>query len=98
MAVKKESTNKKRNLDEQILYIDPEDNLTIIRERLEHTSARHVALVIPPQTQLRGHVVWRLLYRYVQEMGKKVTIVSSDPQIRAIAQSAQFKVVSSLQG
>ena len=98
MAAKKvsASTSKKRNRDEQVLYIDPEENLTTVRERLEHASNRYVALVIPPQTQLRSSVAWRLLHRYAQEMGKEVSIVSSDPQIRAIAQSAQFKVASSL--
>ena len=102
MAAKKAATdtNKKQNHDEQILqvlYIDPEENLTTVRERLEHTSAHSVALVIPPQTQLHSPVVWRLLHRYTREMGKDVSVVSSDPQIRAIAQCAQFKVASSLQ-
>ena len=101
MAAKKATTDtdKKRNPDEQILqvlYIDPEENLTAVRERLEHTSAHSIALVIPPQTQLHSPVAWRLLQRYTREMGKDVSVVSSDPQVRAVAQSAQFKVASSL--
>ncbi len=101
MIAKKATTgiNKKRNPDEQVLqvlYIDPAENLTAVRERLEHTSAHSIALVIPPQTQLHGPVAWRLLHRYTREMGKDVSVVSSDPQVRAIAQSAQFKVASSL--
>jgi hypothetical protein len=98
MAVKKVATdtNKKRNPDEQVLYIDPEENLTTVRERLEHASARSIALVVPSQTQLRSPTAWRLLHRYTREMGKEVAVVSSDSQIRAIAQSAQFKVASSL--
>ena len=98
MAIKKiaSDTNKKRNPDEQVLYIDPEENLTIVRERLERASTRYVALVIPAQTQLRSSTAWRLLHRYTREMGKEVAVVSSDSQIRAIAQAAQFKVASSL--
>ena len=101
MAAKKATTDtdKKRNPDEQILqvlYVDPEENLAAVRERLEHTSAHSIALVIPSLTQLHSPVAWRLLYRYTREMGKEVSVVSSDPQVRAIAQSAQFKVASSL--
>ena|SRR5436853_4128892 len=98
MPIKKiaSGTNKKRNPDEQVLYIDPEENLTTVRERLAHASTHYVALVIPAQTQLRSSTAWRLLHRYTQEMDKEVAVVSSDAQIRAIAQSAQFKVASSL--
>lgn len=101
MAAKKvaTNTNKKRNPEEQalqVLYIDPEENLTAVRERLERASTHYVALVIPAQTQLRSSTAWRLLHRYTQEMGKEVAVVSSDSQIRAIAQSAQFNVASSL--
>jgi aromatic ring hydroxylase len=101
MAAKKVATdtNKKQKPEEQalqVLYVDSEENLTAVRERLEHTSAHSIALVIPSQTQLHSPVAWRLLYRYTREMGKDVSVVSSDPQVRAIAQSAQFKVASSL--
>ena|SRR5437764_8268699 len=98
MTVKKESTINKRKRDEQVLYIDPGENVTMVRERLEHVPARHVALVIPPQTYLRSHTAWKLLQRRAQELGKDVCIVSSDRQVRAIARSVQFKVAASLLG
>lgn len=97
MVVKKELVNRKRSQDEQVLYIDPEENLTSVRERLEQVPIEHIRLVIPPQTLLRSSVTWRLLHRYTQEMGKDVTIVSADQQIRALAQAAQFKAISSIQ-
>ncbi|GAC1300589.1 MAG: hypothetical protein NVS4B9_42510 [Ktedonobacteraceae bacterium] len=96
MAIKKESIIKNQNQDEQILYIDPDENITTIRERLEHTSSSSVALVISSLSRLRSHVAWRLLHARAEELGKDVRIVSSDFQIRALAQSVQFKVASSL--
>src|SRR5438045_4007506 len=82
--------------DEQIIYISPEEELTNVRERLERTAARRIILVIPPQTQLRSHVGWRLLHSRTREMGKDVVIISSDRQIRAVAKVAGFRVADSL--
>ena len=68
---------------EKIIYLGPEEELTNVRERLENTNAVHIILVIPPQTQLRSHVGWRLLRSRVRELGQDVLIISSDRQIRA---------------
>src|SRR6266700_1284767 len=83
--------------DEQTIYIGPEDDLTSVRERLERITSRHVTLVLPTQTQLRSHVAWKLLHARARELGKDVLIVSSDPQIRSVAQAVKFKVVPSLE-
>ncbi len=83
--------------NEQIIYIGPEEELTIVRERLEHNQAGRLTLVVPPQTQLRSHVGWRLLRSRVREMGKDVLVISSDPQIRAVAKAAGFRVADSLE-
>jgi hypothetical protein len=83
--------------NEQIIYIGPEEELTNVRERLEHNPAGHITLIVPPQTQLRSHVGWRLLRSRVREMGKDVLVISSDPQIRAVAKAAGFRVADSLE-
>src|ERR1700751_1126304 len=83
--------------DEQMIYIDPDDDLTNVRTRLEGVESRQVTLVIPTQTQLRSHVAWKLLHARARELGKDVLIVSSDPQIRSVAQAVKFKVVPSLE-
>jgi len=83
--------------DEQTIYISPEDELTAVRERLEQIQARHLTMVIPPQTQLRSHVAWKLLYARARELGKEVVIVSSDPQVRSVAHAVKFKVAHSLE-
>jgi hypothetical protein len=83
--------------DEQTIYIGPEDDLTSVRERLQRVESRHVTMVIPAQTQLRSHVAWKLLHARAREMGKDVVIVSSDPQVRSVAQAVKFKVAQSLE-
>jgi hypothetical protein len=83
--------------DEQTIYISPDDDLTTVRERLEQIAAKRLTMVIPPQTQLRSHVAWKLLYARAKELGKEVTIVSSDPQVRSVAHAVKFKVAHSLE-
>jgi hypothetical protein len=81
--------------DEQIIYLDPDDELTKVRERLEGIRARRVVMIVPQQTQLRSHVGWRLLRARVREMGKEVLVISADRQIRAVAKAAGFRVAES---
>src|SRR5579885_2542310 len=82
--------------DEQMIYISPDDDLTSVRERLEGVLSKQVTLIIPPHTQLRSHVAWKLLHARAREMGKEVLIISSDPQIRSVAQAVKFRVANSL--
>ncbi len=83
--------------NEKIIYLGPEEELINVRERLENTKAGSIILVIPPQTQLRSHVGWRLLRSRVRELGQDVLIISSDRQIRAVAKAAGFRVADSLE-
>jgi hypothetical protein len=83
--------------NEKIIYLGPEEELTQVRDRLENTKAGSIILVIPPQTQLRSHVGWRLLRSRVRELGQDVLIISSDRQIRAVAKAAGFRVADSLE-
>jgi hypothetical protein len=78
--------------NEQIIYLGPEEELTSVRERLEGAQAERIMLVIPPQTQLRSHLGWRLLHSRMRELGKDVLVISSDRQIRTVAQNAGFRV------
>jgi hypothetical protein len=81
--------------DEISIYISPEDDITTVRERLEKTTSRQVTLVIPADTQLRSLVAWRVLHSDARRMGKDVLVVSTDPQIRSLAQAGKFRVAHS---
>ena len=83
--------------DEQYIYLSPEEDLTSVRERLKKIPNRHIVLVVPPQTQLRSHVSWRLLHSSAKQQGKDVSINSPDRQIRSVAKAVGFKVVDSLE-
>ena len=78
--------------DEQIINVQPEEDLTHLRERLEQVQKRHIILVVQPPTQLKSLVSWRLLHSRVRELGKDVLVITSDSQIRATARAAGFKV------
>jgi hypothetical protein len=62
--------------DEQIINVQPEEDLTHLRERLEQVQKRHIILVVQPPTQLRSHLSWRLLHSRVRELGKDVLVVT----------------------
>ena len=83
--------------DEQYIYLSPEEDLTSVRERLKKIPNRHIVLVVPPQTQLRSHVSWRLLHSSAKQQGKDVSINSPDRQIRSVAKAVGFRVVDSLE-
>ncbi len=81
--------------DDIPIYISPEDDITSVRERLEKAPNRQVTLVIPAQTQLRSLVAWRVLHADARKMGKDVLVISTDPQIRSLAQAGKFRVAHS---
>ena len=83
--------------EDQPIYLSPEDNLTIVRERLRQTASRRIVLVVPSETQLRGHVSWRLLHDTARDLGKDISIISPDRQIRSVAKEVGFKAAD-LQG
>src|SRR5579863_6319486 len=81
--------------EEQIIYLSPEEDLTTVRERLERAQAKRIILIIPPQTQLRSNVSWRLLHARADALGKDVLVISSDRQIRTVVKAAGFRVAES---
>ncbi len=81
--------------DDIQIYISPEDDVTSVRERLEKAPNRQVTMVIPAQTQLRSLVAWRVLHADARRMGKDVLVISTDPQIRSLAQAGKFRVAHS---
>lgn len=83
--------------DEQYIYLSQEEDITSVRERLQKTPNRRIVLVVPPQTQLRSHVSWRLLHARSRELGKDISINSPDRQIRSVAKAVGFKVIDSLE-
>lgn len=84
--------------EEQIIYLDPKDELTSVREKIEEVQARRITLLVPQQTQLRSNVGWRLLHARARELGKEIQVISPDRQVRAVAKAAGFRVSQPQEG
>src|SRR5713101_5675741 len=84
--------------EEQIIYLDPKDELTSVREKIEEVPARRITLLVPQQTQLRSNVGWRLLHARARELGKEIQVISPDRQVRAVAKAAGFRVSQPQEG
>jgi hypothetical protein len=81
---------------QQIIYLEVDDDLPAIRDRLEWAQARRVMLVIPPQSKtLRSLVNLRVLRRYAQHLALDVALVTRDPQTRRLAKGEGFPVLGS---
>jgi len=81
--------------EDKPIYISAEDDITTIRERLSTTASRYVTLIIPEQSQLRSLTAWRILHKTARELGKEVSVISTDPLVRSVAKEANFKVAQS---
>jgi hypothetical protein len=75
-----------------IIYIDPEETVTDVRQRVAQSEAAQVILVVPPQTRLRGSLAWKVLARSAQRLGKGIVVVSKNPHVHIWAQQAGFQV------
>lgn len=84
--------------EEQIIYLDPNDELTRVREKIEEVPARRIVMVVPQQTQLRSNVGWRLLHARARELGKEIQVISPDRQVRAVAKAAGFRTSQPQEG
>ncbi len=82
--------------DEQPIFLDPHDDLNRVTERLAATTTQRVVMIVPQQTEMRSNVFWRLLYARAHGMGKEVTVISADRQMRSIAKVAGFRVADAL--
>jgi len=83
--------------EQKIVYLSHDDDLTTVRERFQQTPSRRIVLIVPPQTQLRSHMSWKLIHGYARESGKDVFVVSNDRAIRAVVKAAGFQVADSLE-
>ena len=81
--------------EDKPIYISAEDDITTVRERLSTTPSRYVTLIIPEQSQLRSLTAWRILHKSARELGKEVSVISTDPLVRSVAKEANFSVAPS---
>lgn len=85
-------------MNDKIIYIKQDEEITSVIDRLIRTREREVFLVIPSSAVIIQSIVnLKLLRREADNLGKSVTIVSEDPIVQRLAKKTEFLVSSSLQ-
>ena len=80
---------------QQIIYLEVDDDITTIRNRLEWAQAPRVLLVIPRDCPALHHPLdFKLLRRQADALGIEIALVSKDPVIQDLAYEHKFSVFS----
>lgn len=80
------------------VYIDLDDEITSIIDKVENAGAKIVALVLPKRAAVLQSIVnMRLLKRAAQNAGKNIVLITNDPAILPLAGAAQLHVAKNLQ-
>jgi hypothetical protein len=85
---------------ETIIEVDPDDDLTSVRSKLESSRLPRAVIVIPPNSKtLRDGIEFRVLRRLQRELGLDMVIVSTDMNRRGLAHENGFHhVFNTLKG
>ena len=79
------------------VYIDLDDEITSIIDKVETAGAKVVALVLPKRTAVLQSIVnMRLLKRAAENAGKNIVLITNDSAILPLAGAAQLHVAKSL--
>ncbi len=86
------------HMNKEVIYLEPEDDITDILTKLQRADQKLVALVPPKKaTMLRSAVNMKLIARAAKESKKVAVVVTSDPAIVKLAMMAQIPVAKTLQ-
>lgn len=81
-----------------IIYIDVEDEITDVVNKIKESEEKIIALVPPKGIGiLRSAINLRILARTSQKIGKQIVIVSNNQSLRAMAGAAEIPVAKTLQ-
>ncbi len=85
-------------MNKEVIYLEPEDDITDILTKLQRAEQKLVALVPPKKaTMLRSAVNMKLVAKAAKECEKVVVIVTADPAVIKLAMAAQIPVAKTLQ-
>jgi hypothetical protein len=81
----------------QVVYLDPEDDIVSIRDRLNWVREAQVALVLPPKSDiLTDHLDLALLRRWADDLRLEVGLVTADDRVTGHAKALGFPVFPSV--
>jgi len=79
------------------IYVDPDEDITGIIDRVNSAGSKIVAVVLPKRAQvLHSSVNMRLLKRAADSKGKKLVLISNEPSVLKLAATAEIHVASAL--
>ncbi len=82
---------------EQIIYLEIDDDILVVRDRLRRAQSKSVLLVVPPGCKaLSRPLDLRLLRRQAAALGLSVALVSSSAQLADLAKEEGLTVLSNL--
>ncbi len=85
-------------MNKDVIYIEPEDDITDIISALELTKEKIVAIVPPKKNGvLRSAVNIKLIAKNGAAKGKKIVLVTTDPATLKLAAAAKLPVTKNLQ-
>lgn len=85
-------------MNKDVIYIEPEDDITNIIDRLKSSKQKVVALVPPKKPgALRSSINIKLVAKIAKESEKAVVIVTADQALSKIASNAGLPVAETLQ-
>ena len=85
-------------MNKDVIYIEPEDDITDILSGVKDSKAKIVALVPPKKAGgLRSAVNFKLLARTAKDAGKVVVLVTADGALLKLAAGANIPVAKNLQ-
>ncbi len=85
-------------MNKEVIYLEPDDDITDILTKLQQAKEKLVALVPPKKaTILRSAVNMKLVAKAAKEGEKVAVVVTSDPAILKLAMAAKIPVAKNLQ-
>lgn len=82
---------------EQIIYLDPTDDIVSIRDRVEMAEAKRVLLVVPPDTDvLKRRVDLQVVQRSAAHRNIEMALVTEDGTVRSQAREIGLPVFDSI--
>lgn len=82
---------------QQPIYIEVDEELTEVVERMKRAPGSEVGIVVPPHSRLgQSRFNFQLLREYAGRMGKRVAIISPEPGVQALAAEHGFQAYASV--
>lgn len=82
---------------EKLIYVELDDEITMVFDRIRRCPAQHVGLVVPVRAVVLQSIInLKILHKKVSEADKTITLVTADPVAKAIGEKVGIPVLDTL--